>query len=48
MYLEVNGSVWAQETDAIIGIGIEVDGQNIGYAQIFSNGNTTHRPVVPT
>lgn len=47
MYLEVNGSVWAQETDAIIGIGIEVDGQNIGYAQIFSNGNATHRPVVP-
>ena len=47
MYLEVNGSVWAQETDAIIGIGVELDGNNIGFAQIYSNGSSTHRPVVP-
>lgn len=47
MYLEVNGSVWSEQTDTIIGIGIELDGQNIGSAQIFSNGNTTHRTVVP-
>jgi hypothetical protein len=47
MYLEVNGSIWCQSEDTMIGIGIELDGQNIGAAQIFSNGNTTHRAVVP-
>src|SRR5216683_4133399 len=47
MYLEVNGSVWSQSADNMIGIGIELDGQAVGTAQIFSNGNTTHRAVVP-
>jgi hypothetical protein len=47
MYLEVNGSVWCQYADSMIGIGIDLDGQTIGAAQIFSNGNTTHRAVVP-
>ncbi|PYS47797.1 MAG: hypothetical protein DMF68_15100, partial [Acidobacteria bacterium] len=47
MYLEVNGSVWSQETDAIIGIGIDLDGNEVGWAQIFSNGNATHRTVIP-
>lgn len=47
MYLEVNGSIWTQTEGAMIGIGIELDGQVIGAAQIFSNGNATHRAVVP-
>jgi hypothetical protein len=47
MYLEVNGSVWSQNADSMIGIGIELDGQAVGAAQIFSNGSTTHRAVVP-
>ncbi|MDT4898552.1 MAG: hypothetical protein QOH25_3629 [Acidobacteriota bacterium] len=47
MYLEVNGSIWTQDVGTMIGIGIELDGQVIGSAQIFSNGNATHRAVVP-
>jgi hypothetical protein len=47
MYLEVNGSVWCGSPDTMIGIGIALDGQNIGAAQIFSNGSSTHRAVVP-
>ena len=47
VYLEVNGSVWSQNPDNMIGIGIELDGQAVGAAQIFSNGSTTHRAVVP-
>jgi hypothetical protein len=47
MYLEVNGSVWTQDVNSMIGIAIDLDGQNVGTAQIFSNGNTTHRAVVP-
>ena len=47
MYLEVNGSVWTQTTNQMIGIDIALDGQVIGTAKIFSNGNTTHRAVVP-
>jgi hypothetical protein len=31
----------------MIGIAIQLDGQSIGNAQIFSNTNTTHRAVVP-
>lgn len=47
MYLEVHGSVWTQTTDVLIGIVVELDGNVIGKAQIWSNGNTTHRAVVP-
>jgi hypothetical protein len=47
MYLEVNGSVWSQNPNNMIGIGIALDGQALGAAQVFSNGNTTHRAVVP-
>jgi hypothetical protein len=47
MYLEVNGSVWTQSANNMIGIAIELDGQNVGAAQIFCNGATTHRAVVP-
>lgn len=47
MTLVVHGSVWTQSSNQMIGIAIQLDGQAIGQAQIFSNGNTTHRAVVP-
>lgn len=47
MYIEVQGTVYSQYADQMLGIDIAVDGQNIGTAQIFSNGALTHRPVVP-
>ena len=47
MYLEVNGSVWSQSTSEMLNIVVAVDGNELGEAQIFSNGNTTHRAVVP-
>lgn len=47
MYLEVNGSVWCEYANSMIGIGIDLDGQRLGAAQIFSNANSTHRTVVP-
>jgi hypothetical protein len=31
----------------MIGIAINLDGTNVGAAQIFCNGPTTHRSVVP-
>lgn len=47
MFLEVNGSVWSQSVNQMIGIAINLDGTNVGTAQIYSNGNATHRSVVP-
>ena len=47
MILEVNGSVWTQTANSMIGIGIKLDGKVVGAAQIFSNANATHRTVVP-
>ncbi len=47
MYLEVCGSVWSASANQMIGINIELDGTKIGTAQIFSNGQSTHRAVVP-
>jgi hypothetical protein len=47
MYLEVNGSVWSQTANVIIGIGVNLDEHKIGQARIFSNGTATHRGVVP-
>ncbi len=35
MYLEVNGSVWTQVPNQMIGIAIELDGQNVGYNNDF-------------
>ena len=48
MYLEISGSVWSQTANQIIGIGINLDNQEVGHARIFSNGTATHRAVVPT
>jgi hypothetical protein len=47
MYLSVNGSVWSQTANVVIGIGVNLDGQEVGHARIFSNGTATHRGVVP-
>src|ERR1041385_2823661 len=47
LYLEVNGSVWSQGVNTMIGISVQVDNNVLGQAQIFSNGNATHRSVVP-
>ena len=47
MMLEVSGSVWSQAANNMIGIGIKLDGNVIGAAQIFCNGTATHRAVVP-
>jgi len=45
--LEVNGSVWTQSPNTMIGIQVWIDGNVVGKAQIFSNTATTHRTVVP-
>ena len=47
MYLVVNGSVWTQNANTMIGIQIELDGAVVGTAYIFSNAPSTHRAVVP-
>ena len=47
MYLEVLGSVWTTTANQMIGIQVAVDGNVIGQANVFSNGASTHRPVVP-
>jgi hypothetical protein len=47
MFIEVNGSVWTQTANQMIGIASELDGNPVGNAQIFSNANATHRAVVP-
>ena len=47
MYLEVNGSVWTQTPNIMIGIRVDIDGQQLGTARIFSNAASTHRAVVP-
>ena len=45
--LEVNGSIWTQIPNSMIGIQIAIDGGPVGKAQIFSNTPSTHRTVVP-
>jgi hypothetical protein len=47
MYIEVNGSVWTQTTGVMIGISVELNSGSLGTAIIYSNGNATHRTVVP-
>lgn len=47
MYVEVQGSVWTQSANQMIGIQVTLDGAVIGTANIFSNGSSTHRAVVP-
>jgi len=45
--LEINGSVWTQTANSMIGIQVQLDGANLGQANIFSNTASTHRAVVP-
>ena len=45
--VEVNGSVWTQTANNMIGIQIAIDGGSVGVANIFSNTPSTHRAVVP-
>jgi hypothetical protein len=47
MYVEVNGTVWTQTANVMIGIDILIDGQGVGKAVVFSNAPSTHRAVVP-
>jgi hypothetical protein len=47
IYLELNGSVWTQSANQMIGIQVAIDGGPIGKALIFSNAASTHRTVVP-
>lgn len=47
IYLEVTGSVWTLTANSLVGIAVELDGQAIGAAQLFSNTASTHRAVVP-
>jgi hypothetical protein len=47
MYLSVNGSVWSQSANVVLAIGVNLDDKKVGDARIFSNGNATHRSVVP-
>jgi hypothetical protein len=47
MFLEVHGSVWSQSANSIIGIGVNLDGAEVGHARLWSNGTATHRTVVP-
>ena len=47
VYLEVNGSVWTQTANNMIGIQIAIDDGAVGTANIFSNASSTHRAVVP-
>jgi hypothetical protein len=46
--LIVHGSVWTTTANQKIGIAIQLDGAQVGTAQIFSNTASTHRAVVPT
>ena len=45
--LIVHGSVWSTTANQKIGIAIQLDGTQVGTAQIFSNTASTHRAVVP-
>jgi len=47
MYLEINGSVWTQHPNQMIGIAVKLDNNAVGAAQVWSNGTATHRTVVP-
>jgi len=45
--LEVNGSVWTQTANNMIGFQVAIDNAAVGTARIFSNTASTHRAVVP-
>jgi hypothetical protein len=45
--LEVSGSIWSEYPNLMVGIGVFLDGKQLGAAQIFANIATTHLAVVP-
>lgn len=45
--LMVHGSVWSTSANQKVGFAVQLDGTQVGTAQIFSNGASTHRAVVP-
>ena len=47
MVMEVSGSVWSQGPAHLVGIGVALDGNAIGQAQIFANAAAMHLAVVP-
>jgi hypothetical protein len=44
--LVVSGSVWSQQANTMLQIAIQIDKKQIGTAQVYSNGPSTHRTVV--
>src|SRR5207237_4335042 len=47
MVLFVAGSAWTQEAGNWIGIDVQVDGQSIGMASVYTNEATLHRALIP-
>ena len=45
--LVVTGSLWTTTANVMIQMNVYLDGNQIGVAQVFSNGASTHR-VLPT
>ena len=45
--LVVTGSLWSQSANVMLQMNVYLDGTQVGVAQIFSNGASTHR-VLPT
>src|SRR5262245_7134453 len=43
----VSGSAWSNSADMWIGIGIQVDGEEIGTTGVFCNEATSHRALIP-
>jgi hypothetical protein len=41
----VTGSLWSQAANALLQMAVTLDGQQIGRAQIWSNGVSTHRAM---
>jgi hypothetical protein len=45
--LIIHGSVWSTSANQKVGFAVQLDGTQVGTAQLFSNGANTHRAVVP-
>jgi len=45
--LTLVGSAWSMSANQLIGVSLSIDGEPVGNAQIFSNGASTHRAVIP-
>ncbi|HWT00855.1 MAG TPA: hypothetical protein VN256_11465 [Pyrinomonadaceae bacterium] len=45
--LEVSGSIWSEYPNLMVGIGVFIDNEQLGAAQIFANTAAMHLAVVP-